>query len=343
MDIYKPNENQDYYGYVYLTVDQKHNKKYVGQKKGKVEKSKKYFGSGSHIQRIIKYRGTYFLKKTILGICDNANELTECETECKLLFNTIDNLYGYNILTEDMNMRDVSEKRRKEMNQRLSESHKGYKVKEEVKNKISKSSKGKKKSPRTKEHARKIIESRGKIIPGNYIIPPPKKELEEKIKLGMNLTKLNKFYNCNVVKSWLIKYDIYHVYLNNNIKKKDRIDYFTLKEKIEQNYSFNQIAKYFNVSTPLIKTAIIKFNLKEEYKKREKKLNKGYYKIFIVLTPESKMLYIYGVITKFCKQNNLSYYKMKEVSKGRLIHHKGWKCIDLSKQVKTIKTLHRWY
>lgn len=92
---------QDYYGYIYITHDQKTNLKYVGHSIRRVENSKKYFGSGINISNIIKERGTYFLKKIILGFCYSEEELIDCETECKLFFNVLDPLYGYNIILED--------------------------------------------------------------------------------------------------------------------------------------------------------------------------------------------------------------------------------------------------
>ncbi len=95
------NLTSEYYGYVYLTIDQKHNKVYVGRKKGKVERTKKYFGSGKIIFNIRKLRGTYFLKKIILGVCYNSIELEKCEVECKLFFNALNKLYGYNIILEE--------------------------------------------------------------------------------------------------------------------------------------------------------------------------------------------------------------------------------------------------
>lgn len=91
----------EYYGYIYITIDQKKNKVYVGQKKGKIEDSEDYFGSGKIIQAIIKKRGTYFLKKTILGVCYSKEELTFWETECKYFFNAFDKKYGYNIAIKD--------------------------------------------------------------------------------------------------------------------------------------------------------------------------------------------------------------------------------------------------
>lgn len=93
--------NEDYYGYVYITLDQKHNKIYIGQKKARIEKTTDYFGSGTRIKNIIKSRGTYFLKKTILGVCYSKEELEFWETECKFFFNAFDKRYGYNILVKD--------------------------------------------------------------------------------------------------------------------------------------------------------------------------------------------------------------------------------------------------
>lgn len=87
-----------YYGYIYLILDQKYNKVYVGQKKGKIEKSLNYFGSGKIIKDIIKKRGSYFLKKIVLGICYSKIELNICEIECIQFFNSTNKFYGYNIL-----------------------------------------------------------------------------------------------------------------------------------------------------------------------------------------------------------------------------------------------------
>lgn len=98
---YSAQEQEDYYGYIYIILDQKHNKVYVGQKKGRIENSKNYFGSGTIISNIIKDRGEYFLKKTVLGVCYSKEELKYWETECKHFFNAFDRNYGYNIAIID--------------------------------------------------------------------------------------------------------------------------------------------------------------------------------------------------------------------------------------------------
>jgi len=90
-------KDQNYYGYIYITLDQKHNKVYVGQKKGLIEKSLNYFGSGRIIKDIIKYRGTYFLTKIILGVCYSDIELSNSEIESINFFDARNPIYGYNI------------------------------------------------------------------------------------------------------------------------------------------------------------------------------------------------------------------------------------------------------
>jgi len=95
-------KDAEYYGYVYLTMDMLNDKVYIGQKKGKVEDSTDYFGSGTIIRRIIKKRGTSDLKKLILEVCYSKEELTERETFYKFKYNAFDRLFGYNIAIVDM-------------------------------------------------------------------------------------------------------------------------------------------------------------------------------------------------------------------------------------------------
>lgn len=93
-----------YYGYIYLIKDQRNNKIYIGQKKGKIEDSQDYYGSGVTINQIINNQGTYFLKKIILGVCSSKEELDLSEEESIWLFRSYgadgihhDNIYGYNL------------------------------------------------------------------------------------------------------------------------------------------------------------------------------------------------------------------------------------------------------
>jgi len=99
-----------YHGYIYLIVDQKENKLYVGQKTIPPEQSKNYYGSGTIIMNIINKRGYIFLKKIILGeiFSNDINEfidlLNEAEIECVYFFRSFgsdgkhrDEVYGYNL------------------------------------------------------------------------------------------------------------------------------------------------------------------------------------------------------------------------------------------------------
>lgn len=95
--IYEVNKMESYYGYVYAIIDQKNNKIYIGQKKGKVEKSLNYFGSGKIISDIIKFRGKLLLKKIILGFCEDRKSLNESEKTCIEFFQSNNFIYGYNL------------------------------------------------------------------------------------------------------------------------------------------------------------------------------------------------------------------------------------------------------
>jgi len=178
---------ENYYGYVYLIYDQKNKKVYIGQTIRRVEES--YFGSGTWIKRIIKKRGTYFLKKRILGFCYSNEELLECETECKLFYNSLNPIYGYNIIKKDCDLRDAISnhpdkeliykkrtetrmswyKHSEETKQKLSVSHDGIGHTEETKQKLSIKGKGrdawnKGLTKETNESVKKISESRKGII-----------------------------------------------------------------------------------------------------------------------------------------------------------------------------------
>jgi len=191
------NETDTYYGFIYITIDQKHNKVYIGQRKGKPTDrgNKNYFGSGVIISKIKKSRGTYFLKRIVLGVCYSAKELTECETECKYFFDVWNPLVGYNIAIidynpmsgrkqtiEHINKRASALKGKKlsnetklkigiagtgkkitlEQSQKLSKLRKGRKLKpftEETKNKMSISAKKRKRKPLSEETKEKISQT----------------------------------------------------------------------------------------------------------------------------------------------------------------------------------------
>jgi hypothetical protein len=143
--------DENYYGYVYLTYDQKENKIYIGHKTKKIEDTLDYFGSGTIIGRIQRKRGAYFLKKIILGVCYTLEELIEQETECKHFFNALNPLYGYNIIEKDTggdtftnnpNKEKLREKHRQNaLNKKTFKNEKG-KFSQEHRDRLSKANKG---------------------------------------------------------------------------------------------------------------------------------------------------------------------------------------------------------
>ncbi len=220
-----------YYGYVYVTIDLKYNKVYVGKKKGKPEKTKYYFGSGTIITNIKKSRGTYFLKKIILGVCYDLIELEECEYQCKCHFDVWNRLYGYNIIERDTegdsmtnnpNIIEIKKKisigntgkiRSEELKKQISDkligrpsTRKGKKLSEEIKEKMSFAKRGEKNyffgKHHTKETRKLISESKiGKPHPlkgkkrNKKIIIDIQKLLELKSR-GYFLNDLAKEFNC---------------------------------------------------------------------------------------------------------------------------------------------------
>lgn len=89
--------NENYYGYIYLIYDQKNNKIYIGQKKGKIEETSNYFGSSKILRDKIKFRKLLLLKKIILGVCNSKEKLDEAEILCIEFFQSNNFLYGYNL------------------------------------------------------------------------------------------------------------------------------------------------------------------------------------------------------------------------------------------------------
>jgi len=182
------NLTDNYYGYIYVTLDKKHNLVYIGQKMGFAEDTEGYFGSGTWIKRIIKKRGSYFLKKVILGVCYTREELLKCETECKYFFNAWDKLYGYNIAKRDNGGDNFTYHPNKEqIRLNYSNAQKGHYVKQSTREKIVKTRKERNNYKHTEETKKKLSASHIGQVPGNKGKPIS----EEKRQKMKNNAKIN--------------------------------------------------------------------------------------------------------------------------------------------------------
>jgi hypothetical protein len=172
-------------GYIYHTLDQKHNKVYIGKKFGLPENSKDYFGSGNIINKIIRNRGIFLLKKTILGVLTAKTKLelrkilNEAEITCIYHFCTFgadgihkDEIYGYNLTIGGDGNGGMP----------FSEEHKERLRKPkslEARKNMNKDKKGKKKS---KESIKKQLETKRKLgLLGKGTGKPRSKEVIEKV------------------------------------------------------------------------------------------------------------------------------------------------------------------
>jgi len=163
------NLTSEYYGYVYVTFDQKYNLVYIGQKKGEVEKTTYYFGSGKRIKNIIKSRGTYFLKKIILGVCYTPEELSHCEKECKYFFNAWNPLYGYCIaIDENGGDNFTNHPNREQLRKKMSIINKEISNRPEIKRKRSKNSSGENNRMYGKKHTCEAKEKNRQAHLGKY-------------------------------------------------------------------------------------------------------------------------------------------------------------------------------
>jgi len=213
------NLTDEYYGYVYLIIDQKHNKVYIGQKKGKVEDSLDYYGSGARIRNIIKSRGVYLLNKIILGVCYNKQELKGCEKECKYFFDAWNPLVGYNIAVNDnggdnftyhpdkekykknLSISCIGEKNgfygRKHTNEtkeKIGKANTNRKFTEESKKKMGDSHKGRKHTEESKKKMRdsqkgKVSKFKGKTYEEMYGVEKAKNLKEQKSKARIGIAR----------------------------------------------------------------------------------------------------------------------------------------------------------
>ena len=88
---------EKYYGFIYLTLDTKHNKIYIGQRRfNTINSWYDYMGSGVIIRRIIKNRGKSQLRRFILKLC-TSDEIDSDEIYFIKKYNSMDREIGYNL------------------------------------------------------------------------------------------------------------------------------------------------------------------------------------------------------------------------------------------------------
>jgi len=69
----------EYYGYVYKITNLINGIIYIGQKKGKIEKTKNYYGSGNIISKALRKYGKEKFYKGIICLCKSKEDLNEKE------------------------------------------------------------------------------------------------------------------------------------------------------------------------------------------------------------------------------------------------------------------------
>lgn len=90
--------SEEYYGFVYITINHINNKKYIGQKKyDKEGKWKNYLGSGIALNRAIKKYGSENFSKEIIEYCSSKEELDKREIYWIEFYDAVKSKHFYNI------------------------------------------------------------------------------------------------------------------------------------------------------------------------------------------------------------------------------------------------------
>lgn len=75
----EPNNNEGYYGYIYLTRNLVNNKKYIGQKKSTYFRGSEYLGSGLYLKHALTKYGRDNFSVILVGWYENKDELDKAE------------------------------------------------------------------------------------------------------------------------------------------------------------------------------------------------------------------------------------------------------------------------
>ena len=84
------------YGYIYITINTKNNRAYIGQHKSD-KYDRAYYGSGTVLQRAIKKYGKKHFINEVIEWCDSKEELDECEKKWISYYREMPDVDLYNI------------------------------------------------------------------------------------------------------------------------------------------------------------------------------------------------------------------------------------------------------
>lgn len=138
-------DEQEYYGFVYITTNLINGKKYIGQKKYD-SKYKNYLGSGVYLKNAVKTYGKDNFERDIIERCKSPDELNEREIFWILHFDAVNNDMFYNLNyggNQCVFGAPMSDEQRKKISESLLEYFKNNSMTEETKKKMSDSQKGK--------------------------------------------------------------------------------------------------------------------------------------------------------------------------------------------------------
>ena len=151
------------YGFVYITINLKNGKMYIGAHRGSEQDG--YLGSGKLFLKALKKYGREMFEQRILSFAENEDNLFDLEKKFIFEYNAVEDKNFYNTTAGGKNPVMFGEANpffgkthSDEIKQKMSEARKGRIISEETKKKTSNSLKGKKKN--FSEETRKALSDR---------------------------------------------------------------------------------------------------------------------------------------------------------------------------------------